>query len=58
MIAEVNRRTFSRLSPPMVEMCRFISFSGLESHVKKVGDFAKHLRPEFLDDLSESCEAE
>jgi hypothetical protein len=27
VFAEVNRPTFSRLSPPLVEVCRFVAFS-------------------------------
>lgn len=56
VIIEVNRPTFSRLSPPMNQMCRFISFSSLRKNIAQVSSFLRHLKPEFLDDLSESCE--
>lgn len=58
VIAEVNRPTFSRLSPPMVEMCRFIPFSALRDGCKKAQPLIRHLKPEYIEELSESCEAE
>ncbi|WP_447599472.1 hypothetical protein [Nitrospira sp. Nam80] len=58
VILEVNRPTFSRLSPPMKEMCRFISFSVLRDRIPQVTAMARYLKPEFLEELSESCEAE
>jgi hypothetical protein len=32
---EVNRPTFSRLTPPLSEMCQFISFSTLRERLKR-----------------------
>jgi predicted RNA-binding protein len=58
VIAEVNRPTFHRLSPPLVEMCRYISFENLRGKVKEVGSVVKYLRPEFLDEVADSCELE
>jgi hypothetical protein len=58
VMAEVNRPTFYRLSPPLSEICRFISFSGLKEQIKKASAYIKFLKPEFLDELSESCELE
>ena len=55
---EVNRPTFSRLSPPLVDICRFISFSTLQTRLQEVVNFIQYLKPEFLDELSESCEVE
>lgn len=55
VIEEVNRPTFSRLSPPLSEVCRFIAFSELRDRVKKAGDLVRYLKPDFLDELSESC---
>jgi len=56
VITEVNRPTFLRLTPPLVEMCRFISFSALRERLGQVGSFVRFLKPEFLEELSESCE--
>jgi predicted RNA-binding protein len=58
IIAEVNRPTFSMLSPPMSQVCRFIAFSTLKAEVSKVGRFAQHLKPDFINELAESCEIE
>jgi hypothetical protein len=55
---EVNRPTFRRLSPPLFEVCRFISFSDLRAKLKDAGPLVRYLRPEFLEELSESCEIE
>ncbi len=55
---EVNRPTFRRLSPPLFEVCRFISFSDLQTKLKEAGALIRYLKPEFLEELSESCEIE
>jgi hypothetical protein len=58
VIQEINRPTFARLSPPMSQTCRFISFEELRRQI----DLAKHLlqflKAEFVEALSESCEPE
>jgi hypothetical protein len=36
VFAEVNRPTFSRPSPPLVDLCRFIAFSALRDQVGQV----------------------
>jgi hypothetical protein len=58
VIAEVNRPTFARLRPPMAEMCRFLSFSALRDSIKQIQNYVKHMKPDFLVEISESCEAE
>ena len=58
VIDEVNRPTFCRLSPPLFEVCRFISFSALRVRLKEAGPLVRYLKPEFLEELSESCEIE
>jgi predicted RNA-binding protein len=55
VVNEINRPTFSRLNPPLSEVCRYISFSALQRKLDEVGSYIKYLRPEFLDELSESC---
>ena len=54
VLTEVNRPTFLRLSPPLAEMCRSISFSSLRERLGQVGNFVRFLKPEFLEELSES----
>ena len=58
VIMEVNRPTFSRLKPPLGEMCRFLSFSSLKNSLSQVAGYVRHLKPEFLEEISESCEVE
>ena len=58
VMTEVNRPTFSKLRPKLSEICRFISFSGLKEQVAQAAPYVKFLKPEFLDELSESCELE
>jgi predicted RNA-binding protein len=58
VMTEVNRPTFSNLSPPLSEICRFISFSTLKEQIKAVGHMLRFIKPEFLEEISESCEIE
>jgi hypothetical protein len=58
VISEVNRPTFARLSPPMVEVCRFISFDTLRTRLREVESIVRYLNPTFIEDLAESLEAE
>lgn len=53
---EINRPTFSRLNPPLAEVCRYISFDTLLENVQKVQGVVKYLKPEFLHGLSEDCD--
>ncbi len=60
VLAEVNRPTFSRLSPPMSQICRYISFSALRTKIAEVASVMpfRYLKPQFLDEISESLEVE
>lgn len=58
VITEVNRPTFSRMKPPLSEVCRFISFSALKEQIKQASAYIRYMKPEFLEELSESCELE
>ena len=55
---EVNRPTFSRLSPPLPEICRYIPFSTLKKRISELGSVISYLKPEFLEEISESCEVD
>lgn len=55
VIHEVNRPTFSRLSPPLSEICRLIVFSELREKIFQVSPFLRYLKPDFLEEVSESC---
>ena len=56
VITEINRATFSKMSPRLSEICRYISFSELQGQIKKIESIVQYLKPEFLDELSESCD--
>ena len=56
VIAQVNRPTFSRLNPPMNKMCRFVSAEALRDRIAQIEKLTRYLSPEFLVELSESCE--
>lgn len=58
VFTEVNRPTFSRLSPPLSQICKLITFSALRERINKIEPYIAYIKPEFLDDLSESCEVE
>ena len=58
VISEVNRPTFSKLSPPMPDMCRFISFEELKKQLEEAEKLVQFLKPEFVEYFSESCAIE
>lgn len=55
VINEVNRPTFSRLTPPMNRICSYISFSTLRQNMEQVAGMTRYLKPEFLEKLAEPC---
>jgi len=55
VMTEVNRPTFSRLSPPLAEVCSYISFSALRENIEKVESIIRYIKPEFLEEFSECC---
>jgi len=58
VIEQVNRPTFAGLTRPMSQMCRYIPFSTLRNYLQQYAAIVRHLKPDFLNDLCESCEAE
>jgi hypothetical protein len=58
VFTEVNRPTFSRLSPPMSQTCRYIPFTALREQIAQIAPVVRYLKPEFLSEFSESCEIE
>jgi hypothetical protein len=56
VIKEVNRPTFSRLSPPLMQICKYIPFSNLKECIKKYKKIMKFIKPELLNEISESCD--
>jgi hypothetical protein len=39
-------------------VCRYVSFESLRKRIREVGAVVKYLKPEFLDEVAESCELE
>jgi hypothetical protein len=58
VFTEVNRPVFSRLSPAMSEICKYISFSSLKEQVAQITPYLKYIKPDFLDEFAEFCEDE
>ena len=43
------------MSPPLVDVCRYISFEGLRDALTEAKDYISHLKPSWLQTISESC---
>jgi hypothetical protein len=52
---EINRPTFAKRTPPLRDVCKFISFSTLRENVIQVAPYVRHLKPDFLEDLAQEC---
>jgi len=53
---QVNRKTFANLSPPLVDMCKFIPYSELRKEVEQIGHRVKHMNYTFIKDIARSLE--
>lgn len=58
VLSEINRPTFSRLTPPLSNLCRYIAFEDLKKKIAQVGGYLRFIKPEFLEELSEDCSLE
>jgi hypothetical protein len=58
VIRQVNRPTFERMKPPLVEVCRYISFEGFREALTAAHDYVSFLKPAWLQTISESCALE
>ena len=56
VVAEVNRPTFARLTPPLYKTCKFIPYSQLKKEIEQIGNRVRYLKPQFIDEIAESCE--
>jgi hypothetical protein len=54
----VNVNSGCALSPPIAEVCRFISFEALRARFEGAKELLQFLKPEFLDSISEGTELE
>ena len=58
VIQQANRPTFERTKPPLVEVCRYISFEGLREVLAAAHDYVSFLKPAWLQAISETCALE
>jgi predicted RNA-binding protein len=56
VFSEINRPTFAKLKPPLPRICKFISYSELKKEIEQIGDRAKYMKYEFIEEIAESCE--
>lgn len=55
VVRQVNRPTFASMDPPLVDVCRYISFEGLREELEAAKDYVSFLKPAWLQNISESC---
>lgn len=55
VVRQVNRPTFASMDPPLVDVCRYISFEGLREELGAAKDYVSFLKPAWLQNISESC---
>ncbi len=58
VVSEINRPTFARLKPPLPRICKFIAYSELKKKVEQVSGVVRYLKPDFINEIAESCESE
>jgi hypothetical protein len=58
VVRQVNRPTFERMKPPLVEVCRYISFEVLREALTAAQSYISFLKPAWLQTISESCAIE
>jgi hypothetical protein len=58
VFSQVNRPTFDRMMPPLVDVCRYISFEGLREALAAAQNYVSFLKPAWLQTVSESCAPE
>lgn len=58
VLNEINRPTFKKLKPPLPRICKFIPYSKLRKETEQIGSRARFMRPEFIDEIAESCEVD
>ena len=55
VISSANRPTFGRISPPLAQATRYIPFATLRQQATQVAEFARFLKPEFIDSFAQPC---
>ncbi|HEW79929.1 MAG TPA: EVE domain-containing protein [Phycisphaerales bacterium] len=56
VVLEINRPTFAKLKPPLPKICKFLPYSGLKKEIENIGSRVKYIKPEFIEEIAESCE--
>src|SRR5205814_7550278 len=49
VVEEINGPTFSRLRPPLNEVCRYTPYSALREKLNQIGELKQYLKPDFLE---------
>ncbi len=58
VLSEINRPTFKKLKPALPSICKFIPYSKLRKETEFIGSRARFMKPEFIDEMAESCEGD
>lgn len=58
VVNEINRPTFKKLKPALPSICKFIPYSKLKKETELIGSRAKFMKPEFIDEIAETCEVD
>jgi len=58
VFSQVNRPTFDRMTPRLVDVCRYISFEALREALTAAQDYVSFLKFAWLQKVSESCAPE
>lgn len=55
VLAEIARPAFSRLTPPLAALCRYIAYSTLRAKAHEVAPVLQFLHPDFIREIAETC---
>jgi hypothetical protein len=58
VFSQVNRPTFDRMTPRLVDVCRYISFDALRGALTAAQEYVSFLKFAWLQKVSESCAPE
>ena len=58
VMQQVDRPTFRRMTRPLADVCRFISFDMLRESLSLAQPYVKYLKADWLQTISESCTPE
>lgn len=56
VFSEINRPTFAKLKSPLPKICKFIPYSELKQKLQEFKNVLHCLKPEFIEEIAESCE--